>query len=104
MASTNFVAKQAHTSIWARLCLLFLLSLVLVSHANAAKLYKWVDANGNISYQSSPPPENAKILSEKDIKATRGASPQLDGGKTSPVTVFVVENCAACDALIKKKS
>lgn len=69
--------------------------------ADAAKLYKWVDEQGNISYQDQPPPENAKVLDEKEVKGSGAASQSSDGAqKKLPVFVYVVDNCPNCEGII----
>lgn len=72
---------------------IMLVAAVLSTHANADKLYKWVDKNGKVSYQSSPPPANSKILKESTIKTTNSGNVQSNN---SPVTVYTVVNCPAC--------
>lgn len=75
--------------------------LVLGSNSHAAKLYKWVDKDGNISYQDQPPPENAKILKEDTIESK--AQPTASkGGNTTPIIVYSVADCPACDSLIAR--
>jgi len=72
------------------------LSLLNPNSANAGKLYKWVDDQGNISYQDRPPPKNAKILSEKETKAK-----ETEANTDLPeVIVYTVDNCDLCDTLI----
>jgi len=45
--------------------LIFALS---INTSSAAKLYKWVDDRGRISYQDKPPPQDSKILSEETLE------------------------------------
>ena len=79
--------------------------------AQVGKLYKWVDEDGKISYQDTPPPNEAKVLDSdvlKDLKTTeapvrelRRASdedPLLDGSQ--PVMVYTAENCKPCQSVI----
>lgn len=61
--------------------------------SNADKLYKWVDKNGKVSYQSSPPPANSKILKESTIKTTNTGNLQSD---KPAVVVYTVVNCGTC--------
>lgn len=68
-------------------------AISLSSPVNAEnKLYKWVDKNGKVSYQSSPPPANSKILKESTLKSTSNDS-QSDN---PAVIVYTVVNCPAC--------
>lgn len=75
------------------------------------RLYKWVDDNGKISYQDSPPPKNVKVLNsdllkeqqagDKEIKELRRAnepSPVLDG--SVPVMVYTADNCKPCQSVV----
>lgn len=57
------------------------------------KLYKWVDKNGKVSYQSSPPPANSKILKESTLKTSNAGG---DQSNNPPVVVYTVVNCPAC--------
>lgn len=73
--------------------------MLSATNSNAAKLYKWVDANGKISYQDTPPPENSKLLKESTIKtATPDAAPTTG----ALITVYTVEECAACDQMTNR--
>lgn len=72
------------------------LSLLNPNSANAGKLYKWVDDQGNISYQDRPPPKNAKILSEKE---TTAKEPEPNSNFPT-VVVYSVEDCDLCDKLV----
>lgn len=69
------------------------------AHSQTGKLYKWVDKNGVVSYQDQPPPKNAKVLSEEDIKPSAKT-----GGTTSSrlpkVVIYTVEDCDVCVDLI----
>lgn len=73
------------------------------STANAGKLYKWVDANGKVSYQDQPPPKGSKILSEKDVKSTATIrnEKQYSQNKALPaVTIYTIDNCDVCERFI----
>lgn len=79
--------------------LLLLFTALSFSHTVfATKLYKWVDQNGNISYQDTPPPDNAKVLEESSFK--RGTTSEEPASESTPVTVYTVENCDACEMLL----
>lgn len=77
------------------LCLAAGVSMFTINAA-AQKLYKWVDADGNISYQDQAPPENAKVLDEIDIKK-KAIKPSGSVIRTDPIKVYTVDDCAACD-------
>jgi glutaredoxin len=76
---------------------------LLISIANSplksATLYKWVDANGVVSYQDQPPPKNSKILSEKEVDSRNAASEEEDKGPPE-VVVYSVEDCALCEQFV----
>ena len=80
---------------------IFLLLAVAIaaSNAHAGKLYKWVDANGNISYQDQPPPEGGKILSEKEVDSKADVAEESDTGLPE-IIVYSVNECELCDRLI----
>lgn len=80
---------------------IFLLLAVAIaaSNAHAGKLYKWVDANGNISYQDQPPPQGGKILSEKEVGSKTDDTQESDTGLPE-VIVYSVNECELCDRLV----
>jgi len=56
---------------------LFALLLMMGIHApltHAVKLYKWVDEQGNVTYQDHLPPANASEVEEKDIDPNEGVT------------------------------
>ena len=84
-----------------------LISALSISSASAAKLYKWVDDNGRISYQDKPPPVNSKILSEKTLKDRSVDKSAADKSTTTallntrPIDVYVTKSCSSCENTIK---
>jgi len=78
-----------------KLNILFALFLMMGMHVpltHAVKLYKWVDEQGNVTYQDRPPPANASAVEEKDIDPNEGVTkfvrpkptePSSDGGRSS---------------------
>jgi len=81
------------------LCIISSLVLVLLnSAAQAGKLYKWVDAKGNISYQDQPPPQNANVLRETSIDENGSLNDQPQDQQT--VIVYTIPNCTACASLL----
>lgn len=73
--------------------------LLLAQPAEAKKLYKWVDKNGKISYQDKPPPTNAKILEESELKASPAPSSNQDNQE--PIIVYVSAGCDPCDEVVR---
>ncbi len=81
----------------------FLLSLPCASFAD--QLYKWVDENGNISYQDQPPPEDVAVSQEilKSKSSSNITKPNATQYK-NPVIVYTVDDCDACEiALLRLK-
>lgn len=62
------------------------------------KLYKWVDEDGNVTYQDQPPPDDSgqvQAFDESPDESTGGAQgaalPDVD------LTLYSIEVCDACD-------
>ncbi len=84
-----------------------LLSVLVVfiswtSCAYSATLYKWVDEDGNVTYQDTPPPGDVEFESSN----VDGPPPPLpdeagqqieDAALASPVSLYTVPQCASCD-------
>ena len=67
----------------------------------AAKMYKWVDAAGNISYQDKPPPKSAKLIEESELQNSSPKPRPTTRKKTiTPVTAYTITNCEDCTQLI----
>lgn len=82
-----------------------LLSFAAANNSQATKLYKWVDAQGRISYQDKPPPLDSTILSEKTLKENSSPKPKATKNirlNKTPVDVYISENCPACDEMLAK--
>ncbi|MBI3574182.1 MAG: DUF4124 domain-containing protein [Gammaproteobacteria bacterium] len=45
--------------------------MLFLSTAQAEKVYKWVDEQGNVTYQSAPPPTGSGQVEKKDIDPNR---------------------------------
>ena len=79
---------------------LLILALLFSSAGSAATLYKWVDAEGNITYQDSPPPDESQVLEQREL-----ADSVIDERdqhnqrlvRTKPIDLYTTENCEACD-------
>lgn len=90
------------------------LGAAIIMPVSADQLYKWVDERGRVTYQSSPPPENAKSVEQSDIRSpaaddavaetteasetTTETAEATDTAEkeTVPVTFFSSEECDAC--------
>ncbi|MFW2439090.1 MAG: glutaredoxin family protein [Arenicellales bacterium] len=85
-------------------CKIALLLLVSFSFypAAAGELYKWVDEKGNVTYQSSPPPENAaKVEKSKISTGVDDAVDKTETVKTAdkdvkPVVFYSKQECPSC--------
>jgi glutaredoxin len=95
----------------ARNTLIVVLAAALaIAPAYAGKLYKWVDEQGNVSYQDRPPPEGQGKVEEKTVREGRtGLSSEpaaADAAAKAPVTLYMVPKCSPCDmarAYLKKR-
>ncbi len=82
---------------WGLVCL----TVPLLSHAG--KLYKWVDQNGNVTYQDQPPPGEATVIQDDSTTAASAVSgaaanaAQQTAAEANPVTLFSVPICNTCD-------
>jgi len=70
--------------------------------ANAAKLYKWVDEYGNVTYRDTPPTKEGTRYEEKDIsggRAAEGASDAMNAAaEAAPVVIYRTPSCSPCDS------
>jgi len=81
---------------------LFLLIIGNVSQAKS--LYKWVDENGNVSYQDQPPPKDLAVKQEI-LKDSITNSSNLNGStpspeQSNPVIVYTIDNCDPCEIVL----
>jgi len=81
-------------------------AVAVSSSALAGKLYKWVDADGNVSYQDMPPPDGETYkttnLSDKKLgalKSETGETKMSDLAASTPITVYSVQDCDSCDTV-----
>lgn len=88
--------------------LTMLLTAVTVSTAPQAQVYKWVDEDGRVTYQSTPPPENAtssETVEIRDATNTEAGKARVDEminkSKQQLEQRAEVEEKAAQDATIK---
>lgn len=75
--------------------------LIFNTHSQAAKLYKWVDENGVVSYQDTPPPKGSKILEESTTVSAAIASAKQDDSNRDPVKIYTLPNCDLCDTVAR---
>jgi glutaredoxin-like protein NrdH len=82
--------------------------LLLVSFsifpALAGDLYRWVDNQGNVTYQSSPPPGDAAKVEKSSIRTGNDDAPNVEEAvqpeekNLEPVTLYSKPECSSCDA------
>jgi glutaredoxin len=87
----------------ARNTLVIMLAAALaMAPAYAGKLYKWVDEQGNVTYQDRPPPEGRGKVEEKTMSEGRagasGSPAAAEAAAKSPVTLYMAPKCSPCDA------
>lgn len=78
---------------------LSLVGALAATGVHAGKLYKWVDANGKVSYQDKPPPEDNGKIERKELSQEKSAQPEgLDElAERVPVVLYAIPKCASCD-------
>jgi glutaredoxin len=71
-------------------------ALFAAASAEATQLYRWVDEDGNITYQDRPPPDSASNVDKREFDGR--AAPRTESGRSpSGVTLYVVPDCVSCD-------
>lgn len=72
---------------------------LIATGAQAGKLYKWVDADGKVSYQDKAPPADDGKVEQKDLGKEKTAKPErLDElAERVPVVLYAVPKCSPCD-------
>jgi glutaredoxin len=87
-----------------RFIVLALLSFVVgLAPAGAAKLYKWVDRQGNVSYHDQPPPEGSGYrVEEKPIASGEKPKKKTNDSNAKavekfPVVLYSATKCDSCD-------
>lgn len=82
-------------------CLVAALILLLTPVSLAATLYKWIDENGNVVYQDSPPPSTVSF--EEQVYEDEGgleaevADAITAAAESSPISFYSISDCEACD-------
>ena len=70
---------------------------------NAAKLYKWVDEYGNVTYRDTPPTDASGEVEEKYISGgteTNATSEAVDAAaQSAPVVLYSTPSCATCGSI-----
>lgn len=69
------------------------------SVAGEDKMYKWVDEDGNVTYQDRPPPDESGQV--QTFQQPSSQSPEGTAFPDVAVTLYSIEQCDACD-LVRK--
>jgi glutaredoxin len=83
---------------------LLLSFVIMLSAATAeAQMYKWVGADGKITYSDVPPPPTAKMVETKSLSSggpsTAGLPYEVaQAVKNNPVKLYTTDKCPACDS------
>ncbi len=81
--------------------LLTAVSLCSWAAVGAQRTFKWIDAQGNVSYHDYPPPANSGYrVEEKRVGPKRDNSEETaleELVKKNPVVLYSVPKCALCD-------
>ena len=82
--------------------LLFSCLLLTICCAAQAQVFKWVDANGKVTYSDVPPPQSATRVDVRPLSPANASAVALpfelsQAVKNMPVTLYTSGNCAPCD-------
>jgi hypothetical protein len=55
--------------------------IVAATSTTEAKIYRWIDANGNVAYSQVPPPDSTKA---EEMKLPSAGGPAVQAGKQAP--------------------
>jgi glutaredoxin len=77
-------------------------ALLLMACAAQAQTYKWIGADGKVTYSDTPPPSSARQVEQKNMTAGGAGGGNLpfevaEAAKAHPVTLYTTKDCAACD-------
>ena len=84
-----------------RVLVVLLLSAFMTVPSQAGKLFKIVDEDGNVTYQSAPPHGSDDSVEQRDIYG--GEDPEEDASNRDraalnyPVTLYAIRKCKPCD-------
>jgi len=97
-ASPRATGTPRSAGLWRLAGLLAFLAVALSAQTAAAddELYKWVDEEGNVTYQDRPPPgktDDAEMLERSEENARSSGASDVD------VVLYSSGNCPECDAV-----
>lgn len=93
----NALHERARTALVAALAACFLAGASIAMGED--KLYKWVDEDGNVTYQDQPPPDDSGQL--ETLSEDLGGSDSAAVPPDVSVVLYSIEVCDACD-LVRK--
>ncbi len=65
---------------------------VLALPVDAYKLYKWIDADGKVTYQDQPPPTDSGVIEERELSVDTTAAPAQAAPGASAVRGETIED------------
>lgn len=79
-----------------------LATLLLLAAPAHAQVYKWVDANGKVTFSDLPPPAGASKVETRSYGSSGTSDATLPyelarAARAYPVTLYTSPNCAPCD-------
>lgn len=77
---------------------LLVAALVSAPLAHGAKLYKWVDKDGKVSYHDQPPVDAGYRVEEKNLGTKGPVRPAGETGAQVPVVLYTAPKCSSCDS------
>jgi glutaredoxin len=71
--------------------------------AAQTNVYRWTDKDGKVHFGDTPPPDDASNVTQKRMGGSGGDAGALPydtqvAMKRNPVSIYVADNCAPCDA------
>ena len=97
-----FVWVSNSVSFAAKVAMCFVL-VGIASISSAAELYRWVDENGNVTYQDTPPPSNIEYESQTyEDPPTADNNLQYaieEAARETPVVLYSADVCGPCDEM-----
>jgi len=83
------------------------LAIMMPASSFAVTLYKWIDDEGNVSYQDTPPPAG-RDFEQKSFsrEGTRTGDTNTEialsrAAREYPVKVYIAKNCESCDRVVE---
>lgn len=79
-----------------------ILILGITSSAIAGSLYKWIDENGNVVYQDTPPPSDVNYEEQEFEEPERALQQDIverinAAAQEFPISFYALSECDACD-------